>query len=184
MPASLLPSCSQRPTSLTSTSEDREQRRSAEPCSDRALAAEKAALGGSRRDQLQRRLGRSSSARTIALATSTGFSGAYRSTGHSCSAGVIAGEGAAMQRDSAWHGARHLEDLDAAEEIGRLAGERAVARLNPSRPKAGRYPVLFDPRVAGSLLGHFAGAITGSRGRSQVELPPGQARRARLRRRA
>jgi PmbA protein len=75
---------------------------------------------------------------------------------------VIAGEGPTMQRDSAWHGARHLEDLDAPEEVGKLAGERAVARLNPIKPKPGRYAVLFDPRIAGSLLGHFIGAITGS----------------------
>ncbi|NUT00467.1 MAG: TldD/PmbA family protein [Sphingomonas sp.] len=101
------------------------------------------------------------SAGTMALATSTGFSAAYRSTGYSCSASVIAGEGPTMQRDSAWHGARHFEDLDAPDAIGRLAGERAVARLNPSKPKPGRYPILFDPRVAGSLLTHFAAAITG-----------------------
>ena len=67
-----------------------------------------------------------------------------------------------MQRDHAWHSARHLEDLDAAAEIGRKAGERAVARLNPARPKPGKYPILFDPRVSGTLLGHFSGAITGS----------------------
>jgi PmbA protein len=102
------------------------------------------------------------SAGTMALATSGGFSGAFRSTGHSCSVSVVAGEGADMQRDSAWHGVRHLEDLDSAEEVGRLAGERAASRLNPAKPKPGQYPVLFDPRVAGSLLGHFIGAITGS----------------------
>jgi PmbA protein len=128
---------------------------------NRALTAEKAALavpvvtnssGGSA----------GSSASAVALATSTGFSGAYRSTGHSASVSVIAGEGATMQRDSAWHGVRHLTDLDAPEDIGRLAGERTVARLNPAKPNPGRYPVLFDPRVAGSLLGHFVGAITGS----------------------
>ena len=67
-----------------------------------------------------------------------------------------------MQRDHAWHSARHLEDLDAAESIGRLAGTRAVARLNSTRPRPGRMPVLFDPRVASTLLGHFAGAISGS----------------------
>jgi PmbA protein len=104
----------------------------------------------------------SASASTIALATSGGFSGAYRSAGHGCSAAVVAGEGASMQRDHAWHSARHLEDLDAAAEIGRKAGERAVARLSPKRPKPGRYPVLFDPRVSSTLLGHFSGAITGS----------------------
>ena len=67
-----------------------------------------------------------------------------------------------MQRDHAWHSARHLEDLDSAAEIGRRAGERAVARLNPSRPKPGTYPVIFDPRVSSGLLGHFAGAINGA----------------------
>ena len=99
---------------------------------------------------------------TIALATSGGFSGAYRTTGHSCSASVVAGEGASMQRDHAWHSARHLEDREGATDIGRRAGERAVARLRPSRPKPGKYPVLFDPRVSSSLLGHLAGAISGS----------------------
>jgi PmbA protein len=67
-----------------------------------------------------------------------------------------------MQRDYAWHSARHLADLDSAAEIGRRAGERAVARLNPTRPKPGKYPVLFDPRVSSTLLGHFSGAISGS----------------------
>lgn len=106
--------------------------------------------------------GASVSASTVALATSSGFTGAYRITGHGCSASVIAGEGRSMQRDHFWHSARHLEDLEAADAIGRRAGERAVARLNPSRPKPGKYPVLFEPRVASSLLGHFATAISGS----------------------
>ena len=128
---------------------------------DRALAAENAAVavqgvtnsnGGNA----------SASASTIALATSHGFSGAYRASGHSCSASVVAGEGAAMQRDYAWHSARHAEDLEDAAEIGRRAGERAVARLGNVRLAPGKLPVIFDPRVAGTLLGHFAAAITGS----------------------
>ena len=143
----------------------------------RALAAEQAALavpgvtnssGGSA----------SASASTLALATSTGFVGAYRATGYSCSAGVIAGEGAGMQRDYAWHSARHLDDLDAAEDIGRLAGTRAVARLNSTRPKPGRMAVLFDPRVAATLLGHFAAAISGGSVARRDELPARTAGRA------
>jgi PmbA protein len=106
--------------------------------------------------------GASASASTIALATSGGFSGAYRTSAHSSSVAVVAGEGAIMQRDYASHSVRHLEDLDPAAEIGRKAGERAAARLNPTRPKPGKYPVLFDKRVSASLLGHLAGAITGS----------------------
>jgi PmbA protein len=104
----------------------------------------------------------SASASTIALATSNGFSGAYRASGHSCSAGVVAGEGSGMQRDHAWHSARHAEDLEDPAAIGRRAAERAVARLGNRKVAPGKMPVLFDPRVAGTLLGHFAGAITGS----------------------
>ena len=141
-------------------SEDNRQG-SPETMRSRALEAEQAALGV---PGVTNSTGASASdsAGTMALATSAGFCGAYRTTGHSVSAGVIAGEGSSMQRDHAWHGSRHLEDLERPEEIGRRAGERAVARLNPSKPRPGRYPVLFDPRIAGSLLGHFTGAITGS----------------------
>jgi PmbA protein len=127
----------------------------------RALAVEQAALGVAGVTNSNGG-GASASAAVVALATSAGFAGAYRSTGHGCSASVVAGDGGDMQRDSEWHSARHLGDLEPAAEIGRRAGERAVARLNPSRPRPGKYPVLFAPRVAPTLLGHFAGAISGS----------------------
>ncbi|MFL6751949.1 MAG: TldD/PmbA family protein [Sphingomicrobium sp.] len=127
----------------------------------RALATEQAALAVPGVTNSSG-AGASASASTIALATSAGFSGAYRTSSHGCSAAVVAGEGAAMQRDHEWHSARHLEDLEPAADIGRRAGERAVARVNPSRLRPGTYPVLFDPRVSSSLLGHFVGAISGS----------------------
>ncbi len=98
----------------------------------------------------------------MALATSTGFRGAKRSSSHGCSASVVAGTGADMQRDYAWHSARHLADLESPETIGTRAGIRAVSRLHPIKLNSGTMPVLFDPRVATSLLGHLAGAITGS----------------------
>jgi len=98
----------------------------------------------------------------VALATSGGFAGAYRASGFSNSASVVAGEGSTMQRDYAYHSARHLADLEAPEEIGRRAGERAAARVGPVKPEPGRYPIIFEPRVASSLLGHFSAAITGS----------------------
>lgn len=127
---------------------------------ERALVAEASALGV---EGVTNSVGASAatSSSTIALATSGGFAGGYRSTGFSCSAAVIAGEGGTMQRDWASHSARHLADLDGAEAIGRLAGERAAARIDPVRLKSGSIPVLFDPRVSASLLGHFAGAISG-----------------------
>ena len=104
----------------------------------------------------------SASRSTVALATSGGFAGSYRASGFSVSAGVIAGEGATMQRDYDYHSARHFSDLDEAEAIGSRAAERAVARVGPVKPEPGRYPVLFDPRVSSSLLGHLSGAINGA----------------------
>lgn len=104
-----------------------------------------------------------SAARTVlALATSHGFCRGYSTSGYGGWATVIAGTGADMQRDYAQHGVRHVEDLEAAETIGRRAGERAVARLNPARLASGAMPVVFDPRVGSGLIGHLLGAIVGS----------------------
>lgn len=100
--------------------------------------------------------------RVMALATSHGFTAGYGGTSHGISAVVIAGAGDTMQRDYGWRSARHQADLPNPEEIGQLAGTRAVARLNPGRLKSGPLPVVFDPRVGGSLIGHLAGAMSGS----------------------
>ena len=97
----------------------------------------------------------------VALATSHGFAGAYAGTSHSTWASVLAGTGADMQRDHASHSVRHLVDLDDAATIGTRAGERAVARLNPAKLESGVLPILFDPRIGSSLLGHLIGGIVG-----------------------
>ena len=71
----------------------------------------------------------------------------------------------------------HLSDLADAATIGRSAGEKAVARLNPTRPRTGSLPVVYDPRVSSSLLGHLAGAVNGSaiaRGTSFLKEKMGQ----------
>lgn len=107
--------------------------------------------------------GSASAGRTVvALATSHGFAGSYETTSHGLSASVVAGEGAGMQRDYAWRSARHRADLPGAEEIGKLAGERAVARLAPGRLASGPMSVVFDPRVGGTLVGHLISAMAGS----------------------
>ena len=103
----------------------------------------------------------SASRAVVALATSHGFAGSYAVTSHGVSASVLAGTGSGMQRDYAHHSARHRASLEAPEAIGRLAGERAVARLDPARIASGAMPVVFDPRVGASLLGHLTGAIAG-----------------------
>ncbi len=105
--------------------------------------------------------GASAGRSVIALATSHGFARAYSTSGYGNSASVIAGEGGSMQRDYAYHSARHWGDLESAATIGKRAGERAVQRLNPGKLPSGPMPVVFDPRVGSSLLGHLTGAITG-----------------------
>jgi PmbA protein len=97
----------------------------------------------------------------FALATSHGFCRGYSSSGYSASARLIAGIGGEMQRDYAWHSVRHYAELDAPETLGRLAAERAVARLRPAKLPSGTMPVLFDPRVGSSLIGYLVSAISG-----------------------
>jgi PmbA protein len=98
----------------------------------------------------------------VVLVTSHGFTGAYLGSRHSIAMQAIAGEGTAMERDYDFSSALHAADLDAPERIGRSAGERAVKRLNPRKVSTIRVPVVFDPRVAGSLVGHLASAANGS----------------------
>jgi PmbA protein len=98
----------------------------------------------------------------MVLVTSGGFRGAYLSSGQSVSMTAIAGEGTAMERDYDYSSTLHGADLDPPEKVGRSAGERTVERLNPRKVDTKRVPVVFDRRVAGSLVGHLASAINGS----------------------
>ena len=98
----------------------------------------------------------------MVLVTSHGFRGAYLNSGQSVSMTAIAGEGTAMERDYDYSSALHGADLDPAEKVGRSAGERTVERLNPRKVETKRVPVVFDRRVAGSLVGHLASAINGA----------------------
>jgi PmbA protein len=98
----------------------------------------------------------------VALVMSNGFAGSYARSSHSLSCTALAGEGTGMERDYEWSSVVHLEDLEDAATIGRKAAEKTLARLHPTRPRTARMPVVYDPRAAGSLLGHLAGAINGA----------------------
>ncbi|CAH2600191.1 TldE/PmbA protein, part of proposed TldE/TldD proteolytic complex (PMID 12029038) [Rhodovastum atsumiense] len=127
----------------------------------RASAAEEAALavpGVTNSEGAEASWGRTK----IGLVTSTGFAGRFARSSHSVSATVLAGSGTHMERDYDYATSVHLADLDDPVRIGRSAGERAVARLDPRRPKTAKLPVIYDPRVAGGLISHFAGAINGA----------------------
>jgi PmbA protein len=98
----------------------------------------------------------------MVLVTSHGFCGAYLSSGQSVSMTAIAGEGTAMERDYDYSSTLHGADLDPPEKIGRTAGERTVERLDPRKVKSKRVPIVFDRRIAGSLVSHLASAINGA----------------------
>jgi PmbA protein len=98
----------------------------------------------------------------LVLATSGGFTGSYLTSRFSLSASAIAGEGTGMERDYEAEVKVHMSDLPDPASIGRKAGERAVRRLNPGKYPTGRGTVVYDPRVATSLIGSLAGATNGA----------------------
>ena len=98
----------------------------------------------------------------MVLVTSAGFKGAYLASRYGISMTAIAGEGTAMERDYDYSSTLHAGDLDQPKKVGQTAGERAVERLNPLKAATGKVPVVFDRRIAGSLVGSFASAINGA----------------------
>ena len=98
----------------------------------------------------------------IAIAATNGFARSYSTSSHSLAASVLAGEGTAMERDYDYTSAVYYSDLEDPAEIGRNAGERAVKRLNAQKVKTQQVPVIYDPRVSGGLVRHYAGGINGS----------------------
>jgi PmbA protein len=98
----------------------------------------------------------------VHLAATNGFSGGYGHTSHGVHAVAICGDGLAMERDYASEGRSHRADLPSPSEIGRLAGERTVARAGAGKPPTGAFPVIYDERVASGLIGHLVQAMNGA----------------------
>jgi len=93
---------------------------------------------------------------------SLGFLAGYSTTSHSVSCSLIAQADGDMQRDYWYTIARDPAELEAANRVGRVAGERALARLAARRLTTRRAPVAFTPDMARGLFRHFIGAISGS----------------------
>src|ERR1700688_1255150 len=98
----------------------------------------------------------------MVLVTSHGFRGAYLGSRHGVSMTAIAGTATDMERDYDYSSALHAADLESPEKIGRTAGERTVERLNPRKVSTRKVPVVFDPRVSGTLVSHLANAANGA----------------------
>ncbi|MBA3908644.1 MAG: modulator protein [Rhodobacter sp.] len=102
------------------------------------------------------------SRRQLHLAATNGFSGGYGRTSSSLSGVAFTGSGTEMQRDYAGEGRTHAADMPGATGIGQLAAERTLQRVGSVKPRTGTYPVVYDERVAASLIGHLLSAINGS----------------------
>ena len=97
----------------------------------------------------------------FAYSNSHGFTGGYPSSRHGISCSVIAEADDNMQRDYWYSTARSATDLQAAVEIGRIAGERTVRRLNSRKIKTCQVPVLFEATLASGLISSLISAISG-----------------------
>lgn len=97
----------------------------------------------------------------FAYSNSHGFTGGYPSSRHGISCSVIAESGDSMQRDYWYATARAPEDLQSAIEIGTLAGERTVKRLNSRKIKTCQVPVLFEAPLASGLISTLISAVSG-----------------------
>jgi PmbA protein len=98
----------------------------------------------------------------FAMLASNGFYGGYATTHSGLSVSVVAGEGTAMETDYDYSSAVYFSDLTDPVQLGRNAGERAVRRLNPRKVQTEKVPIVFDPRVSSSMVGHLLGAINGA----------------------
>jgi PmbA protein len=128
---------------------------------ERARAAEEAARavsGVTNSEGAEASWGRSS----ITLVASNGFHGGYATSRHGVSVAVLAGEGTGMERDYDYATTVYGADLEDPVAVGKRAGERAVKRLNPRKAATAKVPVVFDPRVSRSFLGHISSAINGA----------------------
>ena len=105
--------------------------------------------------------GVSNSEGVFAYANSHGFVGGYPSSRHSISCSVIAEDKGAMQRDYWYSNARDMADMDAAEYVGKLAGERTIRRLGAQTISTCQVPVLFEAPLASGLISSLVGAVSG-----------------------
>ena len=95
-------------------------------------------------------------------ANSNGFLNGYRASHHHIDCAVIGDPGdGAMQRDYWYTAARAPGDLESAERVGRIAGQRTLRRLNSRKLATTECPVIFEAPEAADLIGFFVGALSG-----------------------
>jgi PmbA protein len=126
-----------------------------------AKACETAALGVDQRITNSEGASVSTGTGFFAYSNSHGFTGGYPTSRHGISCSVIAESADNMQRDYWYSTARAAEDLQSATEIGRIAGQRTIRRLDSRKIKTCQVPVLFEASLASGLISSLISAISG-----------------------
>ena len=96
------------------------------------------------------------------FANSKGFCNGYKSSSFSVFCEALAELNGQMERDYEISVSRFAEDLSKPNIIGLEAAKKACKRLGAKKIKSGKMTVIFDKRVARSLLSTFSSAISGS----------------------
>lgn len=133
----------------------------AEQAMDLALECEAAALDADPRISNSEGAGVDTGESTYAYGNSHGFLQSGRSSSHSLSCVVLSEQDGQMERDYDFSVARAPEELTPVREVGVSAAERTIRRLGARKIRSTKAPVLFTPRVARSLIGHFCAAVSG-----------------------
>ncbi len=134
---------------------------SADDAVERARACEAAAFGVDKRINNSEGGSVSTQESVFVYGNSLGFVGGYPTSRHSISCAVIAESDAGMQRDYWYTTARDRADLDTPEQVGRIAGERTLRRLDARKVKTTQVPVIFEAPVATGLIASFVSAVSG-----------------------
>jgi PmbA protein len=95
------------------------------------------------------------------MVTSAGFSGVHQASGFSIGASAIAGNEDGMETGYEGRSVRWQSDLPDPQRIGAEAGRRAVGRLGARKIASTTAPVIFEARLAASLMSPLIGAISG-----------------------
>ena len=128
---------------------------------DLAKTCEAAALDVSRKINNSEGASISSSEGIFIYANSHGFMGGYPTSRHSIGCSVIAEEASMMQRDYWYSSARHVEDLESVESIGKIAGTRTLSRLGAKKIDTCHAPVILEAPIATGLISSLVSAISG-----------------------
>jgi len=94
---------------------------------------------------------------------SLGLSTGYKNSSFSYYTDLLAKKnGSGTERDYEYDSKAFINELMKPNELGKIAAERAIRKLNPKKIKTQSIPIMFEPRIANSLLSTLSSAISGS----------------------